>query len=93
MMMNKRHLLAALLVLALSTVLILGGVMDEVYAKGGGQGGGGQGNDEQGQGGSKPNAKVRAIQDGKSLGTDPGEEGVLGEDIWCVGGIDAESGK
>jgi hypothetical protein len=38
-----------------------------------------------------PNAKVRAIQDGKSLGMDPGEEGMLGEDIWCVGGIDAES--
>ncbi len=36
-------------------------------------------------------AKVRAIQDGKSLGMEPGEEGLLGMDIWCVGGIDAES--
>ncbi len=36
----------------------------------------------------EPNAKVRAIQDGKSLGMNPGEEGLLGTEIWCVGGID-----
>lgn len=91
MMMNKRHLLAALPVLALSTVLILDGVMDEVYAKkekGNNKDKNGNGNNGNG---SKPNANVRAIQDGRSLGTNPGEEGVLGEDIWCVGGIDAES--
>lgn len=35
----------------------------------------------------QPNAKVRAIQDGNSLSTDPGTEGVLGKDIDCVGGI------
>ncbi len=49
MMREKRHLLAATVVVALSTVLILGGVMDKVYAQGnqgGGQCNGGQGDDE-----------------------------------------------
>ena len=31
-------------------------------------------------------AKVRAIQNGNSLSTDPGTEGILGVDIDCVGG-------
>lgn len=35
-----------------------------------------------------PNAKVRAIQLGNSLSTDPGTEGILGVDIDCVGGIE-----
>jgi hypothetical protein len=34
-----------------------------------------------------PNAKVRAIQNGNVLGTDPGEEGTIGQDIDCVGGV------
>ncbi len=34
-----------------------------------------------------PDAKVRAIQDDKVLGTDPGEEGTIGQDIDCVGGV------
>ncbi|MEM4365101.1 MAG: hypothetical protein QXS95_02035 [Candidatus Nitrosocaldus sp.] len=39
---------------------------------------------------AKPiNAKVRAIQNGNSLDMD--NAGVLGEDIWCVGGIDGDS--
>jgi hypothetical protein len=38
-----------------------------------------------------PNAKVRAIQNGNSLDMN-NNPGVLGEDIWCVGGIDRSSG-
>jgi hypothetical protein len=34
-----------------------------------------------------PNAKVRAIQNGNVLGTEPGEEGTIGQDIDCVGGV------
>jgi hypothetical protein len=32
-------------------------------------------------------AKVRAIQNGNVLGTQPGEEGTIGQDIDCVGGV------
>jgi len=32
-------------------------------------------------------AKVRAIQNGNVLGTEPGEEGTIGQDIDCVGGV------
>ena len=66
-------------ILTIAIVLVLGAVLtSEVYAQGGGQGGG-----------STSEAKVRAIQDGKVLGTDPGEEGVVGKDIDCVGGVDS----
>jgi hypothetical protein len=34
-----------------------------------------------------PNAKVRAIQNGNVLGTEPGEEGTIGQNIDCVGGV------
>jgi hypothetical protein len=36
----------------------------------------------------EPNTKVRALQGGNSLSTDPGTEGVLGVDIDCVAGIE-----
>ena len=77
-MMKKLNLSAFMI----ATVLVVGivglAMTEEVYAgikKGDGN----------------PKAKVRAIQDGKSLGIGPGEEGLLGMDIWCVGGIDADS--
>ncbi len=74
-MMKKLNLSAFMI----ATVLVVGivglAMIEEVYAQGNGS----------------INAQVRAIQDGKSLGMDPGEEGLLGIDIWCVGGIDAES--
>jgi hypothetical protein len=78
--MNKLNL-SAFVIAAVLVIGVVGVAMTEkVYAA----------KPDDGPGGG-PNAKVRAIQDGKSLGMDPGEEGMLGEDIWCVGGIDAES--
>ncbi|GBC73580.1 hypothetical protein HRbin04_00983 [archaeon HR04] len=60
---------------ALLTIAVLGAALTaEVYAQGGG---------------STINAKVRAIQDDKVLGTGPGEEGVVGANIDCVGGVDS----
>lgn len=35
--------------------------------------------------------KVRAIQDGKVLGTEPGKEGLVGMPIDCVGGVRVET--
>ena len=76
-MVMKPILLGAL---AIVTVLVFGTVLTEsVYA------GVKKGDDQ-----PKPDAKVRAIQNSNSL--DEENPGMLGEDIWCVGGIDASSG-
>jgi len=81
-MMTRLNLIAVMIAAVLAIGVVGVAMTEEVYAKRGGGGGGG--------GGAPPNAQVRAIQNGNSLDMD--NPGVLGEDIWCVGGIDNSSG-
>jgi len=71
--MMKGLNLTAVMIAAVLAIGVVGIAMtEEVYAQ---------------RGGGDPNAKVRAIQNGNVLGTGPGEEGIIGQDIDCVGGV------
>jgi hypothetical protein len=86
-MMTRLNLIAVMIATVLAIGVVGVSMTEEVYAQRGGGAGGGAGGG--GGGGAKPDAKVRAIQNGNSL--DENNPGVLGEDIWCVGGIDNSS--
>jgi hypothetical protein len=75
-MMTRLNLIAVMIATVLAIGVVGVAMTEEVYAQRGGGGGG-----------APPDAKVRAIQDGKVLGEDPGEEGTIGQDIDCVGGV------
>ncbi|MEM2316953.1 MAG: hypothetical protein QXH33_03370 [Candidatus Nitrosocaldus sp.] len=76
-------------ILTITAVLVLGPILaEQAYANPNGPNNNGPGNGGPNQG-SPINAKVRAIQNGNSLDMD--NAGVLGENIWCVGGIDEDS--
>jgi hypothetical protein len=77
-MMTRLNLIAVMIAAVLAIGVVGVAMTEEVYAQ---RGGGGA----PGGGGPKPDAKVRAIQNGNSLDMD--NPGVLGEDIDCVGGV------
>jgi hypothetical protein len=73
-MMTRLNLIAVMIAAVLAIGVVGVAMTEEAYA------GIKKGDDN-------PNAKVRAIQNGNVLGTEPGEEGTIGQDIDCVGGV------
>jgi hypothetical protein len=75
-MNNKnKHILSLVSTVAVLAVLATMMMTDSVYATRGGN--------------NDPNAKARAIQNGESIDTE--NEGTVGSDIDCVGGIDSSA--
>jgi len=71
-MMTRLNLIAVMIAAVLAIGVVGVAMTEEVYAQSGGGG-------PPGGGGPKPNAQVKAIQNGNSLDMD--NPGVLGEDI------------